>query len=143
MHRGAVWVVAVAMGALLCCWTVPAQAQEREEPDPCADVAGRIAISGCWSREAERADLEMREAYDGLLLKLPPHAADALKKAQKLWLESRDAHLALLLAIANPSNLHRWEDSICNAIARRELSRERTRVLKRLAQPTRDEACPL
>ena len=142
MRCRAMFAVAGAIGALLV-GAGSARAQERDEPDPCADVAGRMAAVACWAREAERADLEMREAYAALLVKLPPHAADALKKAQRLWLESRDAHLALLFAIANPSNTHRWEDSLCGAIARRELARERTQALKRLQQPSRDEACPL
>jgi uncharacterized protein YecT (DUF1311 family) len=133
----------VGAAALLMAWAAPARCQSSEEPDPCADAGGQIAATACWAREADRADVEMREAYNALLQKLTPRAAGALKKAQKLWLEARAAHLELLLAIANPSNEHRWQDSICLAIARRELARERTRELRRLLEPPPDQACPL
>ena len=55
----------------------------------------------------------------------------------------RDAHLALLYAIANPANVHNWDDAICAAIARRELALERTKLLRRLGEKRPDEACPL
>jgi uncharacterized protein YecT (DUF1311 family) len=134
---------AAATVAAVLCLATTARAQQPDEVDPCADVAGRIDTSACWAREAERAESELHEALDALLAKLPSRAAEALRKDQKLWLESRDAHLALLFAIANPENRHRWEDAICAAIAKRELTRARTRVLKRLGEPGRDEACPL
>lgn len=138
--RCGLWFVVAGVLALRA---APARAQQTDEPDPCADVAGRVATSSCWTREAERADQEMRETYDALLLKLPRRAADTLKKAQKLWLDYREAQLALLFAIANPANVHSWDDSICSAIARRELALERTRALKRLGEKRPDEACPL
>jgi uncharacterized protein YecT (DUF1311 family) len=135
-------LMAVGLGTLPF-WAAPARAQQPDEPDPCADAPGRLETSKCWTREAERADQEMREAYDALLLKLPRRAAGALKKAQKLWLDDREAHLLLLYAIANPANVHDWDDATCAAIARRELALQRTRVLKRLGERRPDEACPL
>jgi uncharacterized protein YecT (DUF1311 family) len=120
-----------------------AQAPLPDEPDPCAETAGRSEASACWSREAERAELELREAYDALLKKLPSRAADALRRSQKAWLDARGAQLALLYAIANPDNRHSWEHTLCSTIARRELTRARILVLKRLADPARDEECPL
>jgi uncharacterized protein YecT (DUF1311 family) len=120
-----------------------AGAQEVQDPDPCADIAGASEQNQCWTKEAERADVEMKETLDALLAKLPPPAAAELKKAQKAWLEFRDAHLALLYAAANPKRIHRTEDLVCSQIARRELSRRRTRDLKRLLTPAADEACPL
>ncbi len=142
MRCGRLLLIAGTMGLLLY-RPAPARAQQLEEPDPCADRTGRLEASACWTREAERADQEMKEAYDALLLKLPRRAADALKKAQKLWLEYRDAQLLLLFAVANPANVHNWDDAICVAIARRELARERTLALKRLAERRPDEACLL
>ncbi len=142
MRCARLMLMAVGLGTLPF-WAAPARAQQPDEPDPCADAAGRLETSKCWTREAERADQEMREAYDTLLLKLPRRAADALKKAQKLWLDDREAHLLLLYAIANPANVHDWDDATCAAIARRELALQRTRVLKRLGEKRPDEACPL
>lgn len=140
--RGAA-VFATAAVVVLFSHAGTALAQQTEGPDPCDSVVGRADTGACWAREAENAEAGMREAYDALLKKLPPRAAAALTRAQKAWLEARDAHLALLHAAANPGNRHSWEDSICSAIARRELTLQRTRALKRLAEPAQDEACPL
>jgi uncharacterized protein YecT (DUF1311 family) len=138
-------VLATAVSLLVLGLAVEARAQlpAPEEPDPCADTIGRSEASACWSREAERTELELREAYDALLKKLPARAGDALRKSQKAWLDARDAQLALLYTIANPDNRHSWQHTLCSTIARRELTRARVLVLRRLADPAHDEECPL
>lgn len=143
MMRRGVLAVTVSFLVLGLAAAARAQAPALDEPDPCADTVGRSEASACWSREAERAELELREAYDALLKKLPARAGDALRKSQKAWLDARDAQLALLYAIANPDNRHSWEHTLCATIARRELTRARILALKRLADPARDEECPL
>jgi uncharacterized protein YecT (DUF1311 family) len=142
VRRGAL-ATAVSFLVLALAGAARAQVPAPDEPDPCADAIGRSEASACWSRESERAELELREAYDALLKKLPSRAADALRKSQKAWLDARDAQLALLYAIANPDNRHSWEHTLCSTIARRELTRARVLVLKRLAEPAHDEECPL
>ena len=143
MVRRGVLATAVSVLLLFLAGAARAQVPAPDEPDPCAETVGRSEASACWSREAERAELELREAYDALLRKLPSRAGDALRKSQKAWLDARDAQLALLYAIANPDNRHSWEHTICSTIARRELTRARVLVLKRLAEPAREEECPL
>jgi uncharacterized protein YecT (DUF1311 family) len=133
---------AVAVAVVLCL-AGAAGAQQPDEPDPCADAIGKVDSGACWSREADRAEVEMRQLYDSLLQRLPGRAADALRKAQKAWLDARETQIVLLSAIANPTGRHRWEDSICAAIARRQITLQRTQVLRRLAQPAGDDACPL
>ena len=141
MRRAAGFATVAVVGLLSLAGT--ARAQQSEDLDPCGSAVGRADAGACWAREADGAEASMREVYDALLKKLPARAASALTKGQKLWLEARDAHLALLYAAANPKNRHSWEDSICSEIARRELTLQRTLALKRLAQPAQDEACPL
>lgn len=137
------WRLAALAASVVLSLAGAAHAQQLDDPDPCADAVGQVESGACWAREAERVELELRGAVEALAAKLPSRAADALRKDQKLWQESRDAHLALLYAIGNPGNRHRWEDSICAAIAKRELALARIVVLKRLGQPLRDQACPL
>lgn len=133
---------ALACAALLAAGT-PALAQAADEPDPCASAVGNSDVAGCWAREVERADARMGAALVSALAKLEPHGAGGgLRRAQKAWLEFREAQLDLLQAVLNPGRVHRWADTICLAIARRQLTLERARALERLADPTGDGSCP-
>jgi uncharacterized protein YecT (DUF1311 family) len=134
--------VVVAMGVALL-GHLPVQAQGVDEPEPCGYTVRLGEANACWAREAERADVEMRRAYLTALAKLPSPAAEALKRAQKLWLEFRDAHLATLFGVPNPVATYGAEYPMCLSIARWRLTRDRTRELKRLLQRDEDDVCPL
>jgi uncharacterized protein YecT (DUF1311 family) len=121
----------------------PLCAQQEDEPDPCARATRQSEANTCWAKEAERADDEMKQAYVALLQKLPSRLADNLKKAQKLWLEFRDAHVASLYGAPNPLATYGPEYSMCLSIARWELARDRTRELRRLLRPDEGGVCPL
>ncbi len=118
-------------------------AQEPGSPDPCASTERLGELNSCWAREVERANGDMRLAYDALLGKLPRNAADRLKKAQKLWLEFRDAHVAMLTAASESGGSHGPEVVLCMLIAKRELTRRRTEALQQLLHPRKDDACLL
>ncbi len=118
--------------------------QAVDEPDPCADAVGSAEVSGCWSLQADKADMQMKEALDALLAKLPAKGAAEARKAQKAWLEYREAHLTMLYAIENADGTRRMDGLTCAAIARRQLAHARTRELKRLLRPSEaDEVCRL
>ena len=122
----------------------PAGTQVANEPDPCGDAASDGEQGACWNQEADKADLQMKEALDALLAKLPARGAAELKKAQKAWLEYREAHLTMLYTVDNPDGRRRVDGLTCAAIARRELALSRTRELKRLLKPPADdEICRL
>jgi uncharacterized protein YecT (DUF1311 family) len=114
-----------------------------EEPEPCAGTVRLGDANRCWAREAERAEAEMRQAYLTAVDKVPRHVADKLKKAQKLWLEFRDAEVATLFGEANPLGTYGPEYPMCVSIARWKLARARTSQLKRLLQPDEESLCPL
>jgi uncharacterized protein YecT (DUF1311 family) len=97
----------------------------------------------CWAREAERADSEMRQVYLTAVEKLPDRAAENLKKAQKLWLDFREAHVATLLGDPNPFAAYGPEYPMCLSILRWRLARDRTAALKRLLRPDDESVCPL
>ncbi|HVO09852.1 MAG TPA: lysozyme inhibitor LprI family protein [Vicinamibacteria bacterium] len=121
-----------------------AGAQVGDEPDPCADAVGPIDQGACWTQEADTADTQMREALDALVAKLPAKGAAEARKAQKAWLEYREAHLAMLYAVENADGRHPIDRLTCAAIARRQLALARTRELQRLLRPAAaDEACRL
>lgn len=134
-------VIAVAVGVVVLS-RGPAQAQGVEEPEPCADTVRLGDAARCWAREAERADVEMKQVYLTAVEKLPHRAAENLKKAQKLWLDFREAHIATLLGDSTP--LTAGPDyPLCLSILRWRLARDRTAELKRLLQPDDESVCPL
>lgn len=138
------WLAAACVLACLAGGPRHAGAQAIDEPDPCQDAIGPADQGACWRRQADQAELEMKEALDALAARLPPRGASELKKAQKAWLEFREAHLVMLYALDNPDGTRRMDSLTCNSIARRQLTLARTRELKRLLRPTGDdEACRL
>lgn len=142
MPNGSRVVIAAAI-AVAMLGHRPLRAQGVDEPEPCANIARQADANVCWAREAERADVEMRQAYLTALEKLPARAAESLKKAQKLWLEFRDAHVATLYGAPNPVATYGPAYAMCLSIARWQLARDRTRALKRLLERDDDSVCPL
>jgi uncharacterized protein YecT (DUF1311 family) len=128
----------VALGLLLL-GAARLHAQDGE-PDPCASTLTHGALKLCWAREVDRAEKEMNEAYGAALASLPRPRADDLKRAQKLWVQFRDAHVRALYGEMS----HDTERFTCALIAQRQLTRGRTAELKRMLRDTSDdETCPL
>lgn len=128
----------VALGLLLLAAT-RGRAQDRE-PDPCASTLTHGALRLCWAREVERSDQEMNQALAGLLHALPRGRGAALKKAQKAWVQFRDAHVRALYG----EGRHDVELFTCALIAQRQLTRARTAQLERMLRDDGDELlCPL
>ena len=136
--RWCVLFVLVALGS-----GPPALAQTGDEPDPCANVYGPMALATCWTREAERADQEMTRVYLALRQRLPERAAESLERAQKLWLEFRKEHLGTLYGVDDPREVFGRDYRVCLAISTVTLTRTRTRELLRLLEPDDEEVCPL
>jgi uncharacterized protein YecT (DUF1311 family) len=120
-----------------------ADAQGLDEPAPCAGTVSLRDTIRCWAKEADRADSEMRQVYLTAVEKLPRRAAESLKKAQKLWLDFRDAHVTTLLAESDPVTTYGPEYPMCLAILRWRLARDRTAELRRLLRPDGESVCPL
>jgi len=111
--------------------------------DPCAGAVGQTEVTACWAREAERADTELEGVYQALRSTLPERAARSLEKAQALWREFRDAHVATLYGADDPAARWGRDYPMCLSIARFVLTRERTRELRRLLEPGEETVCPL
>lgn len=142
MGKGTWMVLALAAGALELVVRPVAAQPAVEEPSPCAGTVTLGDTSRCWAREAERADVEMRQAYLAALEKLPKRAAGSLRRAQKLWLDFRDAHTSTVLGDENALT-YGPEYSVCLSILRWRLARRRTEELKKLLQPDDESMCPL
>ena len=119
-----------------------ARAQEGSEPDPCKNTVRLGDVTKCWAREAEHADSETKQLYLTALEKLPHRTAESLKKAQRLWEDFREAHIAVLMGDSNP--LTSGPDyAVCLSILRWRLARERAEELKRILKPDDESMCPL
>jgi uncharacterized protein YecT (DUF1311 family) len=122
--------------------SVPLSAQPQVEPDPCTHAYGRD-LTDCWAREVERSDDEMNRVYRDLRKRLPNRASKGLEKAQKLWLEFREAHLATQYGVKSPTRTWGLDYPICLSISRVALNRARTQELRRLLEPDDETLCPL
>ena len=141
VRKGIQLVVAVAIGTVVLGGGL-SRAQEAEEPDPCQDAKTMGDTAKCWAREADPAESEMRQLYLAAVEKLPRRGAENLKKAQKLWEDFREAHIAVLMGDSNP--LSDGPDyAVCLCILRWRLSRERSAELKRILKPDDESMCPL
>jgi uncharacterized protein YecT (DUF1311 family) len=139
------WRVAMGAGGLACLLlaSVPLAAQPEEELDPCADVFGQQDLNACWAREVERAEDELNQVYLALRQKLPPRGAESLDKAQKLWLEFREAHIGTLYGDESPAETYGREYPMCLSISRTTLTRARIRQLRRVLEREDESVCPL
>jgi uncharacterized protein YecT (DUF1311 family) len=129
---------AVTLGLLLL-GAAPLRAQDAD-PDPCASTVTRGELKMCWARELEHAESDMKRAFGELRASFPRDRADALDRAQKLWVEFRDIHVRALYGAD-------WRDPdhfTCALIAMRQLTVARTAQLERMRRDSGDEAsCPL
>jgi uncharacterized protein YecT (DUF1311 family) len=133
---------AAIVGAVVLLLPPRARAQAAE-PGPCDGAVGLDELSLCWTREVQRAEVAMHEVYRDLHEKLPKRAAEGLERAQKLWLEFRDAHMTTLYGVDDP--IAQWGRNypICVLISQYVLTRARTRELQRILEPDKQAACPL
>jgi uncharacterized protein YecT (DUF1311 family) len=122
---------------------VGVRAQSGDDPDPCAHAFGQRDLDACWAREVARAEQEMNQVYLALRNKLPKRGANSLEKAQRLWEEFREAHIAMLYGVESPAATYGREYAMCLSISRTALIRARTRELMRLLEQDGESVCPL
>jgi uncharacterized protein YecT (DUF1311 family) len=57
----------------------------------CTDKQSDADIKSCLQQEYEKSDKELNVTYSQLMAKLDPEGKEMLKKAQKAWIQYRDA----------------------------------------------------
>ncbi|KQY51084.1 lysozyme inhibitor LprI family protein [Lysobacter sp. Root494] len=103
-------------------------------PD-CGSKNTQSEMNACAAQEFRAADAELNEIYHAILKQ---HASDALflkklKASQRLWIQLRDADLEARFPLAPGQSAQVEYGSIYPleyAIAKTELTRERTRYLR-------------
>jgi|HubBroStandDraft_6_1064221.scaffolds.fasta_scaffold139600_4 uncharacterized protein YecT (DUF1311 family) len=58
----------------------------------CEEKRTTLDISQCLSGELKKADAELNRTYEQTLKRVKASDADLLKKAQRAWMEYREAH---------------------------------------------------
>lgn len=77
--------VALAAGA-------PAVASPRPtDAAPCGSAASTVEMEQCLSAAGRKADAALNVTYAGAMRTLDPTQAEALRRAERLWLQLRDA----------------------------------------------------
>ena len=86
-------VVAGMLFAALLLAGIPARAQHMNEKDsPCAGIAGTADLVDCLSKAKDSSDAKLNSLYKNLRQKLDPSDAERLTRAQRLWIQYRDAN---------------------------------------------------
>lgn len=84
--------------ALLAISTLSARAQDRKDGPPCSDKTSTMEISECVMEDAKVWDKRLNTAYQALLPFVDPEQREPLRKAQRLWIQYRDANCAFYAA---------------------------------------------
>jgi uncharacterized protein YecT (DUF1311 family) len=134
--------------ALLCAaLAVPpvAPAGPATQQAACWDHADtQAAMNACAVEEYKAADAELNEAYQKALFKYAkaPSRTAALKKAQRAWLEFRDAHVESMFPAEN-RRVVASVSRMCIELELAKLTRQRVEQLKSLLQRREGEACAI
>ncbi|HLM52607.1 MAG TPA: lysozyme inhibitor LprI family protein [Pseudoxanthomonas sp.] len=117
--------------ALLLALAGPASASAAEE---CADASTQLAVNACAGAELARADAELDSVHREVSGKLTGDTAlSRLKAAQRLWIQLRDADLAVRYPAATKANPRAREGSMYPALyaqARTRMTRARIDYLR-------------
>jgi uncharacterized protein YecT (DUF1311 family) len=70
--------------------------QEKEKPEPCANVQSQGEMNICWGNEYKQADVELNQIYRKLLSMVDGEQKEQLKEAQLAWLKYRDTNCAFV-----------------------------------------------
>src|SRR4030095_481512 len=88
--------VLVCGALLLLGISVPAPAQRKKKPEPCASVLSQADMNICWGNEYKKADVELNQAYRKLAAMVDGEQKEQLKEAQLAWLKYRDTNCAFV-----------------------------------------------
>ncbi len=119
---------------LMFLWTAPAAAGRAEWAADCDPQGSQMQIMACAYVEQIDADVELDAVYKAVLerLKSDPLAIEKLRRAQRLWIQLRDADVESQFPLAEGEAHTRYGSSYftLTSLARARITRERTRYLR-------------
>jgi uncharacterized protein YecT (DUF1311 family) len=98
----------------------------------CGDLNTQTEMNQCFAARARRADAALNASWARLMAKAGPGKAPYLK-AQRLWIQFRDAECAAEPVSSPDGSMHGMEVSACMA----DLTEARTKTIDQLARQDR------
>lgn len=126
---------------LLCFFAI---AQKQDTFNSCLEKAKSQAdLQVCAAEEFQRADAALNHTYQWLLAKAKsdPIAIEKIKNAQRAWLAFRDAHLDAMYPHEDKSHEYGTSYPMCVLLQKTELTRQRTKMLDKMLNPSEVDAC--
>lgn len=100
-------------------------------------------LNECASKDDADADNELNRTYNQLLRKASsdPAAVKKIEGAQRAWVAFRDAQIAALYPAEDKQKEYGTVFPMCVNLARADLTRERTKMLKQMLNPFEGDVC--
>ncbi|MGA9041007.1 MAG: lysozyme inhibitor LprI family protein [Terriglobales bacterium] len=100
-------------------------------------------LNECGSNDLKSADNELNRTYQQLLKKSAADqvATQKIKAAQRAWIAYRDAQIAALYPAEDKQKEYGTVFPMCADLALADLTRERTKILKKMLNPVEGDVC--
>ena len=100
-------------------------------------------LTECAGTDYKSADTELNRTYQKLLKKAAGDsiAVEKIKASQRAWIAYRDAQIAALYPAEDKQREYGTVFPMCADLALADLTRERTKILRRMLSPTEGDAC--
>ncbi len=121
----------IALALALLAFAAPASALDMFGNDykPCGDQASTAETVDCTVAKTKTWDQRLNAAYAALLKAADPEAREPLRKAQRIWLQYRDANCGFYGS--GQGTIHSIEQAECI----RAMTQDRALELQQAAQP--------
>ncbi|WP_110188047.1 lysozyme inhibitor LprI family protein [Pokkaliibacter plantistimulans] len=128
--------VNITLTLLMTLWAAGASAS-------CSNAETTVEMNACAAQDYSTADGELNKVYQQVLKHYAddPVFIDKLKKAQRLWLAYRDAHLASIYPEANASEVYGSSNPMCQSQILARMTRQRTAELQAFLERPEGDVC--
>ncbi len=132
-------IVILFLGPLLT-----AEKPQQKTFEDCQKTARTQAdLTECAGNDNKSADDELNRTYQELLKKAAgdPVAVPKIRAEQRAWVAFRDAHIAALYPAEDKQQDYGTVYLMCVSLVLRDLTRERTKMLKEMLNPVEGDVC--
>ena len=122
---------------------VLAQQKKRKNRAPCSKAMTQLALNACFCDRAQKADVQLNDIYQQLLKKnaSDTNYIDKLRISERAWVAFRDAQLEALYPDPDPKAAYGSMFTMCECMAREELTMDRVKQLRRMLKSVEGDVC--